>query len=103
MARNGKNADVLHFNPEDVRDFFLELRSQKGFPNLKADTLLALYDLLCVLNVREERIAEWFGPRGYLHVARFRCYSPSGLIDRAFKAIDKAFGLDGDEDQTAGE
>jgi hypothetical protein len=67
---------AIEFDPKDVEEFLLELRSQPTFPVVRGDPLLLLYDLLTTLNVSEEAIASWFGPRGYLHVARHRMVQP---------------------------
>jgi hypothetical protein len=67
---------AIEFDPKDVEDFLFELRSQPTFPVVRGDPLLLLYDLLTSLNVSEEAIARWFGPRGYLHVARHRMVQP---------------------------
>ena len=66
----------IEFDPKDVEDFLLELRCQPTFPVVRGNPLLLLYDLLTTLNVSEEAIARWFGPRGYLHVARHRMVQP---------------------------
>lgn len=76
----------LQFCPSDVRNFFLDLRSQPTYPLVKGDPLLLLYDLLCVLNASETDIAEWFGVRGYLHVARHRFVQPT-QFEQALEAI----------------
>jgi len=67
---------AIEFDPKDVEDFLLELRCQPTFPVVRGNPLLLLYDLLTTLNVSEEAIARWFGPRGYLHVARHRMVQP---------------------------
>ena len=67
---------AIEFDPKDVEDFLLELRCQPTYPVVRGDPLLLLYDLLTTLNVSEEAIARWFGPRGYLHVARHRMVQP---------------------------
>ena len=67
---------AIEFDPQDVEDFLFELRCQATYPLVRGDPLLLLYDLLTTLNVSEEAIARWFGPRGYLHVARHRMVQP---------------------------
>ena len=86
MRTRGNSQMRLHFSTDDVRDFFLDLRSQPTYPLVKGDPLLLLYDLLCVLNASETDIAEWFGVRGYLHVARHRFVQPT-QFEKALEAI----------------
>jgi len=76
----------IRFDPKDVEDFLFELRSQPTFPIVRGAPLLLLYDLLTTLNVPEDVIAKWFGPRGYLHVARHRMVQP-GHFEEALQFI----------------
>jgi hypothetical protein len=86
----------IEFDPKDVEDFLLELRSQPTYPVVRGDPLLLLYDLLTTLNVSEEAIARWFGPRGYLHVARHRMVQPR-QFEQALQLI-----MEVDEDEESG-
>jgi hypothetical protein len=87
---------AIEFDPKDVEDFLLELRSQPTFPVVRGDPLLLLYDLLTTLNVSEEALARWFGPRGYLHVARHRMVQPR-QFEQALQLI-----VEVDEDEESG-
>ena len=87
---------AIEFDPKDVEDFLLELRCQPTFPVVRGDPLLLLYDLLTTLNVSEETIARWFGPRGYLHVARHRMVQPR-QFEQALQLI-----MEVDEDEENG-
>jgi hypothetical protein len=86
----------IEFDPKDVEDFLLELRSQPTFPVVRGNPLLLLYDLLTTLNVSEEAIARWFGPRGYLHVTRHRMVQPR-QFEQALQLI-----MEVDEDEESG-
>jgi hypothetical protein len=87
---------AIEFDPKDVEDFLFELRCQPTYPVVRGDPLLLLYDLLTTLNVSEEAIARWFGPRGYLHVARHRMVQPR-QFEQALQLI-----MEVDEDEESG-
>lgn len=76
----------LRFDDADVVDFFKDLRSQPTYPIVHGDPLLIIYDLLCVLNVPERKIMDWFGSHGYMHVARNRIVEPR-VFERALRSI----------------
>jgi hypothetical protein len=89
---------AIEFDPKNVEDFLLELRCQPTFPVVRGNPLLLLYDLLTTLNVLEEAIARWFGPRGYLHVARHRMVQPR-QFEQALQLIMEV----GDDEETGSE
>ncbi|GIV10530.1 MAG: hypothetical protein KatS3mg020_0914 [Fimbriimonadales bacterium] len=77
---------TMRYCEEDVVEFFKDLRAQVTYPIVHGDPLLIIYDLLCVLNVPERKIMDWFGSRGYMHVARNRIVEPR-VFERALHAI----------------
>jgi hypothetical protein len=88
---------TARFRSDEIADFFFELRQQTTYPIVQGDPLLLLYDLLCVMNVPEQQIAEWLGPRGYMHIARHRFVQPAAF-ESALQQV-----LEVNDEEAAGE
>jgi len=84
---------VARFKSDDIADFFYDLRQQATYPIIHGDPLLLLYDLLCTMNISEDQIAQWVGPRGYLHIARHRFVEPVAFDN----ALQQALEVDDEE------